>query len=375
MKKNKILLIIFALITFTACKKNNTTPPKPSVGTFIDYGFIPFTDDKRRIAAGFQTAIFNNNYVFVGTTDGVWKNDLNTKIWSRAGLEGKTITAIYKHPTIANKFFVGVASDNTATSKTLFISNNGGLTWDAGNNLVFDNVEKRYEDYVCFAVHPSNPNLIFANLAGGATIAISVDGGLNWVRNNNRIESYFGYPCAIVFLPSDANTIYQGAETPLDFAWLGKYDIDATNPVLLNNYTKIIDHDIWGNRRPNELQTNSYTDNSIYVGQEGALSKVTGNTTKFIYKSANNNLPYSYIYAIWVDPLDTKHLLFGGAEQVIENISLYETYDEGVTIKRFTDKMGFDFPVITEIVATNTYPAIIINDNSQKKVKMYLYKP
>jgi hypothetical protein len=376
MKKKYLIITCIALLMIAiGCNNDNDVISGPSKGTFIDYGFIPAPVDASQNIAGFQTVIYNDNYVFVATSDGIWKNNLSTKTWSRAGLEGKKITAIYKHPTIANKFFVGVKSDYSQTLKTLYISNDGGITWQEGNNLIYDSLDNHYENYVCFAVRPNNPNHIYANLEGGTMLAISTDGGMNWQRMNNETESYFGYQSNIVFLPNNANAIYQGSENPLDSAWLGKYDINTTNPVLLSNFSKIIDMDVWDNRRPNELQTYPYTGNSIYIGLEGALAKVTEGNNKFIYKSENNNFPYSYIHAIWVDPNDSKHLLFGGDQNGGGDMNLYETYDEGTTIKRFTDKMGFDTPNVREIISTNSYPAIVICDTEANKVKLYLYKP
>lgn len=378
MTKPVFTTLLYVLATFiVGCNKEKdySLTPEPAKGTFIDYGFIPVLVDASQSIAEFQTAIYNDNHVFVATSDGVWKINLTSKAWSRAGLEGKGITAIYKHPAIAGKFFAGVFSDGSASFKTLYISNDGGITWNAGNNLIFDSSQNYYENYVCFAARPNNPDQIYANLDGGAMIAVSTDGGLNWVRKNNESGSYFGYQSNIVFLPTDPNTIYQGSENPLDDAWLGKYDINSIHPELLSNFSKISDMFSWGNRRPTELQTHSYTGNYIYVGQEGALSKVMGKTNKFIFKAEGGNFPYSYIYAIWIDPENTNHLLFGGAQNGGTEMNLYETYNEGTTVKRFTDKMGFTKPNIREIISTNTYPAIIISDDGANKVKLYLYKP
>ena len=366
-------ILLAAVIGITGCKKNNNETG-PEAATFIDHGFIPAAVDASQNISTFQTAFYNDNHVFVATSDGLWKNDLTTKKWSRAGLSGKKITAIYKHPTIAGKFFAGVKSDNTPTLKTLYISDDAGITWNAGNNLIFDDINKRYEDYECFAVRPDHPNQIYANLGGGTSMAVSTDGGVNWVRSNKETASVFGYACDIAFLPKNPDVIYQGAESPLDNAWLGKYDINSSDPTALNNFQKIVDMSVWDNRRPKELQINLFTGNDIYVGQEGALSKVSGSTNKFIFKSDGKNFPYSYIYAIWVDPTNTQHLLFGGVQNGGDDMNLYETFDEGKTIKRFTDKMGFISPNIREIVNTNTDPAIIINDDGANKVKLYLYK-
>jgi hypothetical protein len=374
MNKNKLTaLIIAALVIMVSCHKEDV---KPDNSRFIDHGFIPAQVSIFSNSFTFQTAIHHDNHVFVATSDGLWKNNLTTKQWSRAGFDGKTVTLIYKHPTIANKLFAGTQSNETSEDKTFHISIDGGATWQAADAPIFDNANNKYENYVCLAVRPDHPDHIYANMEGGTTIAISKDGGLSWARMNNQSDSYFGYGSVIVFLPGNANQIYQGSENPLDDAWLGKYDIDETDPISITNFEKIIDTQTWENRRPNELQTYSFVPNAIYVGQEGALSKVTGTTNKFIYKSENDNYPYSYIQAIWADPANTDHLLFGGFLNNAEQpMSLYETYDEGETIARIEDKLELDNPLVMEIISTNTYPAIILEDYDKHKVKLALYKP
>lgn len=371
-----IPVMIACCIIFTACNKEDQEQvlQEPAKGTLIDHGKIPVKVHAE--SAEFQSAIYHDNHVFVATTDGIWKNNLKTKEWTRAGLEGKSITALYKHPTISTKFFAGTYSDYLSPSKTLYISTDAGKTWQAANAPIFDSLEKNYETYVCFAVRPNHPDHIYANLMGGAMMAVSTDGGQNWVRRNNATESYFGYPSNIVFLPGNENILLQGSENPLDCAWIGQYDINKTNPVILENFKKIVSIDFWGNRRPNEMQTHAYTGENIYIGQEGALSILNGTTVKYVFKSEDgNNFPYSYIYGIWVNPKNTKHLLFGGKQNGENEMSLYETFDEGAKIARFTDKMGFDAPNIREIVGTDSYPAIIISDDVLNTVKLYLYKP
>ena len=130
----------------------------------------------------------------------------------------------------------------------------------------------------------------------------------------------------------------------------------------------------WGNRRPNKLQTHTYTGSAIYVGQEGALSKVVNGVSRFIFES--EDAEYPYIKGIWVDPTNTNHLLFGGPLNHSEQpMSLYETYDEGKTVKRIENKMGIANPRIIDIVSTDRYPAIVIDDQQADKIKVLLYIP
>jgi len=354
----------------------NTTQIFSQGATFIDHGFIP-DSLQAGMDAEFQSALYNDGHVFVATTKGIWKNRLIDKQWSKSGLQGKIITALHKHPSVINTFFAGVKSNYTDTAKTCYISNDGGSSWHAAQSPVFLDQENRYENYICFAVRPGYPEYIYCNTEGGNSIVISTDGGEHWVRMNNMQEPMFGYQCNIAFLPNEANSILQGGELPLDDAWLGKYDIYLTKPDSLYNFKKIVDISVIENRRPTELKVYPYTNQNIYIGHEGALSKFDGANHKFIYKSQSEpQKPYSYIYAIWVDPDDTNHIVFGGAKNSeTQPMQIYETFDEGLTFHWYTDMLGLIKPDIREIISTNTYPAILIDDRSQKRVKLVLFKP
>lgn len=381
MKTNFLKIAVLSSVLFVSCLEpdgdSSNTNPEPTPSTFIDHGYIPASVKSDNSGSEFQSAIYSNGAVYVATNDGIWKNTLATKEWSRAGLEGKVITCIYKHPTIPNKFFAGTKSDGSATDKTLYLTIDAGVTWLAVAAPIFDMANNRYENYVCMAVRPNNPRHIYANLEGGTTIAVSTDDGANWVRMNNQTSSNFGYQSNIVFIANNSNKIFQGSETPLDDAWLGRYDV-GTTPTDLTNFEKVVTTATWGNRRPTELQAYNFVPNTIYVGQEGALSKVTGTTSKDIFKVLNGatNFPYSYIYGIWVNPSNPNHIIFGGSVNGSDQpMSLYETYNEGGTIRRIENKLGLQNPQVREILQTNTYPAILLNDADANKVKLVLYRP
>jgi photosystem II stability/assembly factor-like uncharacterized protein len=205
-----LLYTLLCVLAFfgSGCQKNNEPKdrPKPGSGTLIDQGAVPTPVNTDFVS--FQAALYYNGFVFVATSDGVWKNEISIKQWSRAGLNGKRITALYKHPEQPGKFFAGVQSDSKATTKTVYLTSDGGNTWSAANQPVYENTLHQYENYACFAARPGHPNHIYANLEGGATIAVSVDGGENWVRMNNLQESYFGYAAAITFVPGNTAKIF-----------------------------------------------------------------------------------------------------------------------------------------------------------------------
>lgn len=371
--RNLLIVLTILVTVITGCKKDNSSYTK---GEFIDYGYVS-TASSVTISTPAQM-IYHEGEVFVASNDGVWKISITEKIWRRAGLDGKKVNVIYNHPAIEGKFFAGVEA-TSPSEKSLYISSDAGTNWQAALSPVFDTRNNKYESFFDIKVRPGYPNQIFANL-GASTIAVSKDGGNTWNRQNYRADSYFGIDCVINFLESKPNEIIQGAEAPLDHAWLGKYVIDATDPVNIGNVQQYVGGNYeWGNRRPNSLETFRSNPTVLYVGMEGALSKVEGTQWKYLFKSTGGagELPYAYIKGIWLDPADKKHVIFGGGVNGANtSLSLFETYDEGVTVHRIGDKLGIADPDIIDIVATDTYPAILIRDNeNSRKMKLVLYKP
>jgi hypothetical protein len=371
------LAAIFVL-SVSGCEPDNVN--ELGKGIFIDFGFIP---NEVAVVAPFQSMIFSDGFVFVATSDGIWKCNLSDGKWDRSGLEGKSITSLFRHPDVLSKFFASVSTDHTSDYKTLYISTDGGSTWQEATNPIYDNINNCYENYGCFAVRPGYPQQVYANLSG-LTIAISIDGGENWTRMNHAVQSNSGgYESNIAFLPGNGDTIFQGAEAWLDCAWLIRYEVNSSDPVILENFKLVIDEHTWGNRRPNDLQTFNYTGNNLYVGLEGALAKVTGTTNKFIFKSdlydlrtrLDQTIQYSYIRALWVDPNNINHILFGGSLNYnVQPMQLYETYNEGGSIFRYSDKAGLENPMVCDIISTETYPAVLLQDMNLGKVKLLLLK-
>lgn len=343
---------------------------------FVDLGFIPKTIT---VSTPFQPMIYYDGYVFVATSDGVWKNKISTKEWTPSGLEGKEITALYQHPEDAKKFYAGVMSESLASEPTLYISSDAGATWVAAGDPIFSEFEGEYEPYYCFAVRPGNPNHIYANMKGGAMIAVSTDGGDTWQRMNYLDDAYIGYTSCIAFIPGASDYIYQGSENPLDDAWLAHYTIDSEDPVLLGDFTKIIDMEDWDNRRPNQMKTYNYTGNNIYVGNEGALSKITDGALTYIYYVPTiSDEPYTYVSGIWVNPSNTNHILFGGVTNGGgPDLLLFETQDEGINNIRIDEDFGFTQPKVCDIISAEQYAAILIEEyygsSAPSKVKVVLY--
>lgn len=363
--------ILFNVILSFVIISCNTDPINPS-REIIDYGYVSTST-----ASSPARMFYHSGEIYVGSDDGIWKINLVEKIWKRSGLTGKKITALYKHPAVDGKFFAGVESTGPAY-KSFYISDDSGLNWQAATSPVFSDINNRYETYSDIRARPGNHNQLFANLTG-TTIAVSKDGGLTWNRQNYMNDSYFGDNCVINFLADNTNEVYQGAEAPLDHAWLGKYIINSTDPVLTGNLQRIIgDNYEWENRRPNCLETFTNTPGIFYAGLEGALAKVTGSQWIYLFKgsTAPDNFPYAYIEGIWVDPADSRHIIFGGGVNGSNtSLSLFETFDEGQHIEQLGDKRGMADPEVIDIVAAGNYAAVLIVDKNDNRMRLLLFKP
>ena len=376
---NRIFILLVCVVTLASCKKNTNFSSKQ--GELVDIGFIADTEIDM-VNNQFQPIVLYNNEVFVATKNGIWKSGLTTVSWSQVGLAGKNIISLYAHPEKPGHFYAGVRT-NDATDKSLYISSNGGVSWVSASDLPFDRLSNRYEPFHYLIARPGHPNHLFANLTS-VTIAVSKDGGHSWNRMNYMNDSYAAsYDCPLHFLPGNPNEVFIGAEAPLDDAWLGKYEIDAADPVRLKNFRKVVDATHWHYRRPNQIESSKSAPSSLYVGQEGALSKVTGNQFKFIFKVEGSGhdgpFPPAYIAGIWVDPKDPRHILFGGRPQApdpkCDCLSLFETYDEGGNIIHIKNKLGLGFPKVLKIMDNGAHPIILLADTYTGKLKLALYKP
>lgn len=365
-------ILVAVVFIFSNCKKSASSSPGSTFSELVDYGEIPYITNPTP-----HQMIYHNGQIIAGTDDGIWKTALSTKTWSRGGLEGKHITGIYSHPDIAGRLYAATTS-TSATDKSLYFSNNSGANWEPVTAPIFNKDVKIYETYFDIKFRPGFPNQLFANVEG-TTIAISTDGGQTWNRQNYAPSSTFSYNGFINFLQDNPNDIIQGAEAPLDHSWLAKYHIDENDPVKLGHYERIIGNNYeWSNKRANCIKTFPSNPNVLYVGMEGGLAKVEGTQWRYLFEGEKepDHFPYTYVQGIWLDPGNSKHLIFGGGVNGLNTtLSLYETHDEGATIKQLNDPFGMEDPDIFTIVSCDPFPAVLVRTNgANKKTRLLIYK-
>ncbi|MDI9336835.1 MAG: hypothetical protein QM539_00250 [Alphaproteobacteria bacterium] len=377
-------LIIGLIIGFVGCKQDDGVAPIiiPGNGTFKEFAVLNTNTTDPFDAISFQAGFFDNNNIVVGTSDGIWRLNLITNTWDSLGFSGKKLTALYKHP-VLNTYLASIKTGYSKTLPAIYTSINQGKTWTAASGI-YSTLDSYYFSFSHFRAHPTLNQVIFSNISGNQFV-VSKDGGLTWNLQNYSKSVGFGYDLISNFYPDQPNKIYFGTENPLDVSWLGRFDININDPVLLTNLTQIIKpNTVWGNRRPNSLEYFSYVPNSFYVGQEGALAKVTDTNSTYIFNvgiTGKDSFPYSYIRGIWVDPKNTKHILFGGFTQApTTELNLFETYDEGKTIVQIKNGFGLQHPRLLQIIATNDYPVLVLEESfvpigQMAKIKIVKYIP
>jgi hypothetical protein len=90
-------------------------------------------------------------------------------------------SAITYAPSNPNIVYAGSGYEEDRVAKGMFKSTDGGKNWDQINTGLSVNSATGYPHYVkSIAVHPSNPNFVYA--ATGSGLYISTDGGENWTR-------------------------------------------------------------------------------------------------------------------------------------------------------------------------------------------------
>ena len=299
--------------------------------------------------------VVSGGRVLVGTADGIWTRALDgSDDWSASGLTGVSVFATRRHPELeATVFAAGLPVDDPG-APPFYRSDDGGNTWVASATYPRNVFDQSSEPFFDFVVAPDDSDRLYANLSG-PSVAISTDGGQNWALANGETEVFFGDPCVIHVLASLPGRLYQGCEAPLDIAWVATQDIDPADPFALGNFTFVAGGPDFAleNRRPNAMVSGPARPGTLYVGLEGALIALDNAGFEFVFRAEDGAIdpPYAYVGAIWTNPVDDDHLIFGGGiNGENEVLSLFETRDHGRTIRRLRGPEALVDPAVEQLL-------------------------
>jgi hypothetical protein len=329
--------------------------------------------------------VTSGDRVLVGTADGLWARALaGNGGWARSGLEGIAVFATRGHPTIDSTIFAAGRPATDVQAAPFYRSDDGGHTWIAAVVWPRNPLDQSTEPFFDLAVAADDPQRLYANLSG-PSIAVSTDGGLTWTLANGETEVFFGDPCVIHVLQQRPGTLFQGCEAPLDNAWVATYDIEPADPHVLGNFTFVAGGPDLAleNRRPNGLASGRARPDTLYAGLEGALIALDESGFEFVFRAEGESAdpPYAYIAAIWLDPVDPDHLIFGGGvngENLV--LSLFETRDHGATLAHLRPPAALRDPAVEQIVEVDEGElAVLISEagevpEGERPLRLFLLK-
>jgi len=310
--------------------------------------------------------VVSGGRVLVGSGDGIWARPLDGGgAWTRVGLAGIGIFATRRHANLEATVFAAGQPGDDPQAPPFWRTDDGGATWVPSAGFPRNPFDGASEAFYDLAVAADDPDRLYANLSG-PSIAVSTDGGQNWALANGATDVYFGYSCVIHVLDSTPGTLFQGCEAPLDVAWVATQDIDPADPFTLANFTYVAGGPDYAleNRRPNAMASGPARPGTLYVGLEGALIALDDSGFEFLFRAADGSgpQPYAYVTAVWLDPADGDHLVFGGGVNG-ENttLSLFETFDHGLTLRELAAPVQLTDPAVVQIVPAAGGLAVLLS--------------
>lgn len=354
------LLVTAALAAMLATCDRGIAPDR-----WRDLGELPAA---AATALNHTPLVVSGGRVLVGTSDGIWARPLDgTGAWTPAGLAGVAVFATRSDPADDATIFAAGQPVADLEAPPFYRSDDGGLSWIPSASFPRNSFDGSTEPFYDLALAPDDAGRLYANLSG-PSIAISIDGGMNWSLANGETDVFFGDPCVIHIRAAAPTTLYQGCEAPLDDAWVATWDIDLANPFELSNFTFVAGGPDFalGNRRPNALASGPARRGTLYAGLEGALIALDGAGFEFVFKADDGaaDPPYVYVSAIWLDPDDPDHLAFGGGVNgENESLALFETRDGGATQSRVRAPAPLSDPAVEQLVPVAGGLAVLVSES------------
>jgi hypothetical protein len=328
-----------------------------------------------------QSAVYYNGQILIGTTSGIWSYELESGNWNQTAFDEFMIPALYQRLDMPERMYAAILKMDERDTETIHFSTNGGVTWEPAAELPIHEETGHFPAFSYFAARPGYSDHLYAviNNNYGWDIASTADGGLTWLKAHIDVGDKYHEHRVISFLPDDDSKLLM-ASTNLDTdqSYIGVLEIDENDAHLLSNYEVVLEKQNLGRKKVTYSTYTNVLGHNIYMGHRGALSAITLpiGASRYIYIHDESEHFVPEIHAIWVNSENPDHLLFGGSvPQTMNNIFLYETFDNGETVFEFNDLMGMSNPQIVDIIQTDLFPVVIINDMARQSIRLFRYAP
>ncbi len=340
--------------------------------SIADIALAPSNPDIIYVATGEA-----NNRQTTSYGDGMYKSIDAGKTFTKIGLDGtQSLGRVLVHPKDPNIVWVAVGGHLYAGNpdRGVFMTIDGGKTWT--KTLYVD----EYTSATEIAIDPSNPMNLWAAMyqrqrtawgfnggGPGSGFYNSTDGGKKWTKVNPP-----GLPkgtlgrVAMDFCKAQPNVLYAQVEAALDKAppavpgppappaaaaaagqagagapggqGRGGRGAQVPNPQYSGVFKSIDKGKTWTfqsneNQRPmyfSQIRVDPNNCETVYLGGVGPTKSTDSGKTW----SGLNNMGHVDNHAIWIDPLNSKHVMYGN------DGGLDVSYDAGATWESFRNTTG-----------------------------------
>ena len=303
----------------------------------------------------------NNNQRSVSYGDGVYKSIDGGVSWQNMGLgNSEHIGNIIVHPENSDIIYVAAIGPlwSSGGDRGLYKSTDSGNTWKAV--LTIDENTGINE----VVMDPSNPEILYASafqrrrhvftyLGGGPQSGIykSTDGGDSWTKVNKGLPDVDLGRIGLAIAPSNSETVYaivEAAQNKGGFyssinggaSWVKQGDYNSSG----NYYQEIV--------------VDPLNEKVIYAMDTWMQVSRDGGKT---FKNLGEDFKHVDNHCLWIDPLDTDHLLAGC------DGGIYETFDAAAT---WQFKANLPITQFYKVAVDNAEPFYFIYGGTQDNFSM-----